>query len=231
MPVVAFASQKGGVGKTTVAMSYAAVAAESARVLLVDVDEQMSASEWAGRVPDDEQTFDIASAVDPSLLARLAEQPYDIVVVDCPGHLDGHGVIPAVLDAADYVVLVTDPKYLSFSPLARSIVQVVAPSNVPYRVLINNVDMSKGGRNKEAAARQALEQNSIPVFQSFVRSYAVHENAPAEGQLVTTYPREASTFNAIEDIRRFHAELLGQWSFAPPSPPHEIRLPDAAVIA
>lgn len=225
--VVAFASQKGGIGKTTVAMSFAAVAAESARVLLVDVDEQESATNWASRVPDSAMTFDFAAGTDPSELSRLKDQPYDLVVVDCPGHLDGHGVIPAVLEAADYVVLVTDTKYMSFPPLGRSIANVVGPTGLPYRVLLNLVEMSKGGRAREADAREMLNQNGIPTFESFIRSYVVHENAPLRGQLVTTYPRTKATFNAIEDVRKFHSELLSEWSFSPDQPaPAEIRLTD-----
>ena len=236
MRVVAFASQKGGVGKTTAAMSFAAVAAESSRVLLVDVDEQQSATDWANRIDDDEMTFDFAAGTDLALLSRLDEQPYDLIVVDCPGHLDGHGVIPAVLAATDFVVLMTDTKYLSFPPLARSITNVIAPAKVPYRVLINNVDMSRGGRGKEADARTSLTSHDIPTFGSFLRSYQVHETAPLDGALVTTYPRTAAAFNAIEDVRRFHAELLTQWSYDQdsnqPNKPQNIQLPrETQVIA
>lgn len=145
------------------------------------------------------------------------------MVVDCPGNFDGGGVIPAVLKAADYVVLVTEAKPLAFPPLMESVTEVVRPSGVPFKVLINNVDMSRGGKRKEADARDSLTATNLPVFKCFIRSYTVHEEASLNGELVTTYPKTADNINAIDDMRRFATELIGEWSFAEPN---EIRLTD-----
>jgi chromosome partitioning protein len=211
--VVAIASQKGGVGKTTLAMNTAAIAAETGhRTLLVDVDEQCSSTWWADRVGDD-LPFDTATSTDSALLARLGELDYDLVIVDCPGHLTGEGVIPAVLKAADFVVLVTEPAPLAYPPLQRSIDTVIRPSAVPFRVLINNVDMAKGGKRREADARAACAAMGVPVFNTFIRSYSVHEDASLNGHVATSYPRIAANINAVEDLRRFTTELFAQWAF------------------
>lgn len=101
--------------------------------------------------------------------------------------------MPAVLRAADYVVLVTEPKPLAYPPLQRSIDPIVRPSGVPFRVLINNVDMAKGGARKQFDARDACEAMDVPVFKTFIRSYSVHEEASLNGQLATTYPRTLET--------------------------------------
>ena len=211
--VVAVASQKGGVGKTTLSMNFASVAAETHKTLLVDVDEQESSTWWAERVGVEDLAFDLATDTNPDLLEGLGQLDYDLVIVDCPGHLTGEGVIPAVLRAADYVVLVTEPKPLAYPPLQRSIDSIVRPSGVPFRVLINNVDMSKGGERKQSDARDACKAMDVPVFKTFIRSYSVHEEASLNGQLATTYPRTTANINAIEDIRRFSTELFAEWAF------------------
>ena len=122
--LIPVAGQKGGVGKTTTAMSLAAVTARSSRVLLVDVDPQQSATWWAERA-EDNLPFDFTSDTDPSNLARLRELPYDVIFIDTPGSLEGRDVLAAVLDAADFAILPTEPSPLSIAPLMRTISDVV----------------------------------------------------------------------------------------------------------
>src|SRR4051812_43330321 len=137
MKIVAVAGQKGGVGKTTTAMSLAAVTAETNRVLLVDVDPQRAATWWAGRAGG-RLPFDFTTDTDPAHLARLRDiSKYDVVFVDTPGTLEGHDVLNAVLTASDFLILPTEPAALAVMPLQRSVREMVDPHGVPYRVLLN----------------------------------------------------------------------------------------------
>ena len=55
MRVTAVVNPKGGTGKTTTAVSLAAIAAQNGeRVLLVDLDKQGSATQWLGHSPDND---------------------------------------------------------------------------------------------------------------------------------------------------------------------------------
>src|SRR5699024_11348163 len=99
--VVAVVNQKGGVGKTTTVMNLAAVLARDHKVLMVDVDPQQTATEWA-QVDAEQIPFDLATETDPAALARLREADgFDVIVVDTTGSLGTRHDLGAVLVCAD----------------------------------------------------------------------------------------------------------------------------------
>src|SRR5688572_14983867 len=120
MRIIAVSNQKGGAGKTTTLMNLAAVTGKSARVLVVDVDPQRSASEWA-ETAGERLPFDFDSSTDVSMLSRLRELPYDIIFVDTPGNLEGTDILKAVLDVSDFVVVPVNPEPLTVGPTRRTI--------------------------------------------------------------------------------------------------------------
>lgn len=85
MQVIAIANQKGGVGKTTIAMQLGAALSRRHRVLVVDVDRQRSTVWWAENMRDT-LPFDFAGDQNPRVLGRLRELQvdYDYILVDTP---------------------------------------------------------------------------------------------------------------------------------------------------
>lgn len=212
--VVAIANQKGGCGKSLLSMGLAAVTADAnGRAFLVDIDEQSTTAEVAERAEKlgNELPFDYTADTNPANLAKLRKiRGVDMILVDCPGSLEGHEILHKVLEQADFVIIpyMHDPFYLT--PTRRT-AAICAEQGVPHRVLINKIDTRRGGGVALLEnAMATIDKLHLPRFRSFVREYVAHSQAHVEGLMITQYRGDKNAVHACEDIRRVHTELLMQ---------------------
>jgi chromosome partitioning protein len=107
--IVSFLNQKGGVGKTTLAIHVAdALARRKQRVLLVDADPQGSALDWAA-ARRGESLFPVAGLPRASLHKELPglAQGYDAVIIDGPPRV--YDVARSAIMASDLVLVPVQP--------------------------------------------------------------------------------------------------------------------------
>jgi chromosome partitioning protein len=235
--IVSVVGQKGGIGKTTTAMSLAAVLSEAGRVLVVDTDPQGSATWWARRAGE-RLPFDFVSDTGSSGLGQLRGLSHDVVIIDTPGSLEARNVLSTVIYASDLVILPTQPAALTLVPLLRTVSEVVTPRRAPHRVLLNIVDPRS--RTETEEARALLDRHGIGCFESTVRRYRAHERGPLDGLVVTQYPtRDRYSLRALDDYRKVAVEVLGlgrsrlvssmRATLAPDQPPADVDGPPADV--
>jgi chromosome partitioning protein len=203
--VVALPNQKGGVGKTTLALALAAVTADAnGRALVIDVDPQSSSAEMAERMLD--PGFDFTHETDPALLTRLRElRNYDMVFIDCPGNLEDTETLAGVLAVADFAVIPFTHDPLSVGPTVRT-ARYVAKRGVPYKIILNNVD-PRLGADEIRTAWALLDGGGLARFRCAVRTYRAYSTALANRQTVIQY-RGRYGANVREDVKRVHTELL-----------------------
>src|SRR5579863_5728173 len=107
--VIAMLNQKGGVGKTTLAIHIAtAMAHRNRKVLLLDADPQSSALDWAA-ARDGQPLFPVVGLPKSSIhkeLPTLTEK-FDIVVIDGPPRV--HEVARSAIMASDLVLVPVQP--------------------------------------------------------------------------------------------------------------------------
>jgi chromosome partitioning protein len=207
MKILVVANGKGGVGKTTTAVTMAAILAETHRVLLVDADRQSSAIKWVSHFTHDR--LDVAQNSNPDDLAQLrAIDAYEVIVVDTPPALHDKA-LQTVINLADFAILPTRPSSMDIMALIETVHQTIKPLDASYRVLLTQVDTR---RLREAAeAQHTLSEVGIPTFEGVIRMYKAHEIAALEGQPVSA----VKTRNAPEasaDYRTVLTELNTLWS-------------------
>lgn len=136
MRTIAIVSQKGGAGKTTLAVHLAAEAARDHVALIVDTDPQATASRWAlWRGERDPEVIDCGA---PSLLAtkldKAAELGAEVAVIDTPPHADAMARQAAKL--ADLILIPCRPRAFDLAAIEAT-AELVKASGKPAFVVFN----------------------------------------------------------------------------------------------
>lgn len=107
--VIGLLNQKGGVGKTTLAVHIAdEISRRNHRTLLIDADQQGSALDW-GAARAEDAVFSIVGLPRPTIhreIERLG-QGYDVVVIDGPPRV--YEVARSAIMASDIVLIPVQP--------------------------------------------------------------------------------------------------------------------------
>ncbi|MDH7641153.1 ParA family partition ATPase [Sphingomonas oryzagri] len=122
MRTIAVISQKGGAGKTTLAIHLAAEAAKAGlSVLILDTDPQATASqwsEWRGEGVEPEVVDCASPPLLPRKIAQAAELGADLVVIDTPPHADA--MARAACSLADLVLVPCRPQAFDLTAVATT---------------------------------------------------------------------------------------------------------------
>jgi len=176
MRIVAVASRKGGVGKSSVAINLAAVLAEQYRVLLIDCDPQDagSAAWWFG----DGEGFDFEARKETNVenLARLREikAPFDVVVADTPPSISD-GVLATVAAASDLLIIPSEPDDAELLASIQTVKLLPDDYEGQARVLLTKVDARSMAQAQ--AAQAALIRAGVQTFGSVVRLLRANKRA------------------------------------------------------
>lgn len=128
------------------------------------------------------------------------------VFIDTPGHLEDEKLLREALKYAHDVLVPLPPEGLAFDPTARTIQTVIEPTEVPYRVVVNNWDPRDGRADLEETLAY-IEGQGWTGLKTVVRRYKVHTRASVEGRVVTQYDENKPSFKAREDFYRLAIEL------------------------
>ncbi len=205
--VIAVINQKGGTGKTTLALNLAAGLARRAPTAVIDADPQRSISQWIA-MGDDEHALPVATLIgaDPAATIAQLKQRHRYVVVDCPPTVQG-AVIDAVMTAADRVLIPVLPSPLDLwaSVEMAALVREAQQKNRALQawLVLNQVET----RNAlSRVMQQAVAEFDLPLLQASLQRRAAYRSAAVEG--VSVYGLGGRGMQAVADIEAIIEELL-----------------------
>ena len=181
MKVLALVTQKGGTGKSSLAVSIAVAAQERGlRVYVVDLDRQGTAKNWFER--REAETPEVAT-IDPTKLtaavAALTKQRYDLAILDTPG-VDTPATA-AAMQAADLCLIPARPSVADIEA-ARPTVHSLTRLGKSFSFVLNQCPAGRSVRTSDAF--RAL-QLSGAVCGVTLAMRADHLDALAQGLGVT----------------------------------------------
>lgn len=207
--VISILNQKGGVGKTTIAVHLAtALARKKFRVLLLDADQQCSALDWSANRKE-VALFSVAGLPTKSIhkeLPALATN-YDFVVIDGPPRVNE--VARSAISASDLVVVPVQPSPYDVWA-AKEIVDLldevaVYKPNLRQAFVINRkIANTAIGRD----VVDALGSYPLPVLKSSLCQRVAFAESAAQGLTVFELDAEMLASREMADLANEVLELL-----------------------
>lgn len=203
MQVITILSQKGGAGKTTIAL-HLAVTAEVAghSTAVIDLDPQASATAWGD---SREAETPVVVSAQPARLAHVLEAARKagaaLAIIDTAPHSESSAL--AAARAADLILIPCRPAILDLRAIGNTIDLAKLAGKTPVVVL--NTVPARGSLAEDAA--QAVAGYGVSIAPVHLGNRAAFQHALTAGQTAQEYE---PTGKAAEEITQLYQWVCSQ---------------------
>ena len=197
--IITVAHQKGGVGKSTLAMNLAVCFQDQLNVALVDTDLQGSLFQIKEELPG-------LAVVGNDQLQDIKRLEYDLVIVDTPPYLSNK--LPELFSLSDFILIPTKAGFFDVMAI-RSTIALLKDAQVKkpdiQAGIVMNMIKPRSGITKEVSS--LLQSMETPILATMI-----HDRVSIARSSITAGVLQGSDNKAIEEITSLAEEIVNRIS-------------------
>jgi chromosome partitioning protein len=206
--VITISQQKGGTGKTTLAvhLAMAFIKYHNLKVAIIDTDPQGSMGKWfmirtEKKVSNENLTFKTASLWGAQYESKTLKNDHDIVIIDTPPKIESDAR-PSI-EAADLVLIPMAASHVDFWATG-AIVEIAKKANKKILVQINRSNQRSKLINKTKDFIKSLDLQST---QTIIGNRQIYTSSMGEGKTAVEKQKKG---NAVDEIKKLSGQILNQ---------------------
>ena len=206
--VIAIAQQKGGTGKTTLAvhLALAFIKYHNLKVAIIDTDPQGSLGKWfmirtEKKLSNDNLTFKTASLWGAQYESKTLKNDHDIVIIDTPPKIESDAR-PSI-EAADLVLIPMSASHVDFWATG-AIVDIAKKANKKILIQINRSNQ----RSKLIAkTNDFIKSLDLLSTNTIIGNRQIYASSMGEGKTAVEKQKKG---NAVEEIKNLSEQILSE---------------------
>ena len=206
--VITISQQKGGTGKTTLAvhLALAFIKYHKLKVAIIDTDPQGSLGKWfmirtEKKNSDDNLTFKTASLWGAQYESKTLKKDHDIVIIDTPPKIESDAR-PAI-EAADLVLIPMSASHVDFWATG-AIVDIAKKANKKILIQINRSNQRSKLITKTNDFIKSLDLLST---NTIIGNRQIYASSMGEGKTAVEKQKKG---NAVEEIKNLSEQILSE---------------------
>mgnify|MGYP001241379861 FL=1 len=206
--VITISQQKGGTGKTTLAvhLAMAFIKYHNLKVAIIDTDPQGSLGKWfmirtEKKVSNENLTFKTASLWGAQYESKTLKNDHDIVIIDTPPKIESDAR-PSI-EAADLVLIPMAASHVDFWATG-AIVDIAKKANKKILAQINRSSQRSKLINKTKEFIKSLDLDST---ETIIGNRQIYTSSMGEGKTAVEKQKKG---NAVDEIKNLSDQILNQ---------------------
>ena len=206
--VITIAQQKGGTGKTTLAvhLALAFIKYHNLKVAIIDTDPQGSLGQWfmireKKKHSNDNLTFKTASLWGAQYESKTLKNDHDIVIIDTPPKIESDAR-PSI-ESADLVLIPMAASHVDFWATG-AIVEIAKKANKKILIQINRSNQRSKLISK---TNDFIKSLNLSATKTIIGNRQIYASSMGEGKTAVEKQKKS---HAVEEIKQLSEQILSE---------------------